>query len=68
MRPKIFNRVLMALLMIYIPIAELGATGSYKRMLGAFAVLAVMAWLGWMEHGNTKVGAGDTVNTKTSSN
>lgn len=43
----------MAALMIFIPIAELGATGSYARMAGVIAVLVVMASLGWIERDNT---------------
>lgn len=47
-----------------IPVTELGATGSYKRMAGVFFVLAVMAWFGWMERDNTIVGAGDTAHKR----
>lgn len=56
-RAKIVNRVVIAGWLIYLPVAELGATGSYQRMAGVFAVLVLTAWLGWMERDNTKSSA-----------
>jgi hypothetical protein len=60
MKAKIVNRMLLAFWLIYLPIAQLGATGSYEQAGAAFLILLVTAWLGWMERDNTKVGAGDT--------
>ncbi|MEZ5615985.1 MAG: hypothetical protein R3E35_12310 [Rhodocyclaceae bacterium] len=53
MTPKVFNRVMIVFWIIFISVAELGATGSYGRMAGVFVVLAVMVWMGWMERDNS---------------
>lgn len=46
---RLLNRVLIGAWLIYIPVAELGSTGSFKRMFGTFVALVLMAWLGYLE-------------------
>lgn len=49
MKPKTINRIAIAFGLVYYPIAELGASGSYKRAACVFVVMALMAWFGWIE-------------------
>lgn len=49
MNAKNGNRLLLAVWMIYLPIAQLGATESWEQAGAAFGILAVTAILGWME-------------------
>jgi hypothetical protein len=49
MKAKTGNRLLLAVWMIYLPIAQLGKTGSFEQAGAAFGILAVTALLGWME-------------------
>ncbi len=52
---KICVRGMLAFILIYIPVSELGATGSYSRMVYMFLVLAITAWYGWLERENTMI-------------
>jgi hypothetical protein len=49
MHRRTLNRMLIVFGMVYVPIAALGATGSYRQMAGVFVALALMAWLGYRE-------------------
>ena len=60
MNAKNWNRLLLAFWMLYLPIVQLGSTGSYEQAWEAFGILAVTAILGWMERDHTKVGADGT--------
>jgi len=51
---KLGNRLLLAVWMIFLPIAQLGETKSWEQAGAAFGILVVTALLGWMERDFTK--------------
>lgn len=49
MKRLTINRILIAAVLIYFSIAELGYTGSFWRGTQVFCALLYVAWLGYVE-------------------
>lgn len=47
------NRVVIAIVLLYFPIATLGSTGSYWAMFKTFAFIVALMMVGAIEHSET---------------